>query len=282
MAVDLHTHSTASDGTDPPAQVVASAAALGLSALALTDHDTLGGIPAARAAAAQHGIELVAGTELSVEWPAGTMHLLCYFLDPERPGPLQERLDEVRAARDGRNRQMVERLRSLGCGITWDEVAAEAREGVVGRPHLAAVLVAKGHAESVPDAFDRYLASGRPAYVDRYRLGWREAARLAAAEGSVAVVAHPHTLGVGAADYAAAFTELAAGGVRGIEAYYGEYEPEVRANLAAIAARLGMVATGGSDYHGAYKPLVALGAGRGDLAVPDQALADLRSAQERL
>ncbi len=282
MAVDLHTHSTASDGTDPPATVVAKAAAAGVAAIALTDHDTLEGIASARVAAARHGLDLVAGTELSVEWPAGTMHLLCYFLDPDRPGPLQERLAEVREARDGRNRRMVDKLRSLGCDVTWDEVAAESAEGIVGRPHLAAVLVAKGYAESVADAFDRYLADGRPAYVDRFRLGWREAARLAAEEGAVAVVAHPHTLGVGAADYAAAFTELAAGGVRGIEAYYGEYEPQVRASLAAVAARLGLVATGGSDYHGAYKPLVRLGLGRGDLAVPDTALSDLRAARERL
>ncbi len=282
MAVDLHTHSTASDGTDSPAEVVAGAAGLGLTALALTDHDTLEGIPAARVAAAEHGIDLIAGTELSVDWQGGTMHMLCYFLDPARPGSLQERLAEVRSSRDGRNRRMVEKLSRLGLDITWDEVATEAREGIVGRPHIAAVLVGKGHAASIPDAFDRLLARGRPGYVDRHRLGWEEAARLAAAEGSVPVVAHPHTLGVGASEYAAAFARLAEGGVRGIEAHYGEYPPEVRANLAAVAARLGMVATGGSDYHGSYKPAVALGTGRGDLAVPDEALAALRAARERL
>ncbi len=282
MPVDLHTHSTASDGSDPPGTVVAKAAGVGLAAIALTDHDTLEGILAARAAAGRHGLELVAGTELSVEWPAGTMHMLCYFLDPDRPGPLQERLAEVREARDGRNRRMVAKLRDLGCDITWEEVAAESQGGVVGRPHLAAVLVAKGYAESVPDAFERFLASGRPGYVDRYRLAWREAARLAAEEGAVPVVAHPHTLGVGATDYAAAFTELAAGGVRGIEAHYGEYDPELRAHLAGIAARLGVVATGGSDYHGTYKPQVALGSGRGDLVVPDAALDALRAARDLL
>ncbi len=279
MAVDLHTHSIESDGTDAPAEIVAAAARAGLSAVALTDHDTLSGIPAARAAAAGAGLELVSGAELSVDWDGGTMHMLCYFLDPERPGPLQERLGEVRDARAGRNRGIVARLRELGMEVTWDEVAAEAHSGVVGRPHIAAVLVAKGHAESIPDAFERWLAAGRPAYVDRYRLGWQEAAELARAEGAVPVVAHPHTLGVNAGEYGRAFAALSAGGVRGIEAWYGEYAPPVREHLAAIAAELGMVATGGSDYHGRYKPHLAIGTGRGDLSVPDAALDGLRAAR---
>ncbi len=280
MPVDLHTHSTESDGSDPPESVVRRAIDAGLSAIALTDHDTLDGIEAAAAAAGR--LDLVPGIELSVDWEPGTMHMLCYFLDPARPGPLQERLAEVQSARASRNHAMVAKLQQLGIDVSWDEVAAEACTGIVGRPHIAAVLVAKGHAQSIPDAFDRYLAHSRPAYVDRFRLGWQEAARLAAAEGAVPVVAHPHTLGVGAEEYAAAFTELARGGVMGIEAHYGEYTPEVRSHLAALAARLGMVATGGSDYHGSYKPLIMLGKGRGDLVVPDEALASLRTARDGL
>ncbi len=262
--------------------MIAGAAAAGLSAVALTDHDTLAGIPEAAAAAAVHGVELIPGTELSVDWPGGTMHVLCYFLDPAAPGPLQERLAEVRDSRAGRNRLMVERLHELGVDIDHAEVAAESGDGVTGRPHIAAVLVRKGVAASIGDAFDRYLAAGRPAYVDRFRLGHGEAAHLARREGAVPVLAHPHTIGVGADDYRAAFADVAAAGLMGIEAHYAEYAPEVRAALAGIAASLGLVATGGSDYHGTYKAEVSLGTGRGDLTVADEVLAALKAARDRL
>ncbi len=233
-------------------------------------------------AAEEHGIELVPGTELSVEWPGGTMHLLCYFLDPASPGPLQERLAEIRDSRHGRNRTVVERLRALGMDVDHEEVAAQSGGGVTGRPHIAAVLVRKGYAESIPDAFDRFLASGRPAYVDRYRLDPAEAVTLARAEGAVPVLAHPHTVGAGADDYAGALRQLARVGVLGVEAYYSEYTAAVRANLADLAGRLGLVATGGSDYHGSYKPEIALGVGRGDLVVPDSSLSGLKAARDRL
>ncbi len=277
MPVDLHLHSTRSDGTDPPHEVVALAAAAGLGAVALTDHDTLDGVAEARAAADRHGIRLIPGTELSVEWPTGTMHMLVYFLEPVS-GPLQDRLEAIRQARAARNHRILERLAHHGIVIDHADVAAEAGGGVIGRPHIAALLVARGHVDDMTEAFDRWLARGRPGYVDRTRLGAHEAIGLARESGALPVIAHPHTLGVAADDYRRAFEELAAAGLAGVESYYSEYEPSLRDHLAGLCARLGLIATGGSDYHGRYKPGLGVGTGRGDLQVPDRVLADLDAA----
>lgn len=281
MPVDLHLHSTFSDGSDEPEAIVASALKAGLATIALTDHDNLDGISRAQAAADAAGIDLIPGTELSVDWPNGAMHLLVYFLEPG-PGPLQDELIRIRAGRVDRNRQMVEQLNGLGIDIAYDEVEAEAGAGVMGRPHFAAVLMQKGHVDSIKAAFDAYLAAGRPGYVPRVRLEAARAIELATASGAVSAVAHPHTLGVAASEYAEAFTSLVASGLGGIEAYYAEYTPQVRTHLAGLAAQLGVIATGGSDYHGTYKPEVRIGTGHGDLAVPDEAAAALHDARARL
>jgi predicted metal-dependent phosphoesterase TrpH len=277
VAADLHLHSTASDGTETPAAVVARAAAAGLTSIALTDHDNLDGIVEAGDAAAQAGLDFIPGTELSVGWRDTSFHLLVYHLEP-RPGPLQDRLGDLQAGRKVRNPRIVAKLQDLGIDITYDEVLTEAGDAVVGRPHIAAVLVRKGVVPDMAAAFDRYLANGGPAYVERVRLSHDEAIDLAGASGAVPVVAHPHTLGVSAAEYEAALAALADAGVAGIECYYAEYPPEVREHLARLTADLGLIATGGSDYHGAYKPGLEVGTGHGDLVVPDDAAAALRSA----
>lgn len=252
--------------------------AAGLTTIALTDHDTLDGIAEAAEAAAEGGIGFIPGTELSVDWPTGTMHMLVYHLAPG-PGLLQDRLADLREARERRNHVILERLARLGIDIPFAEVEAESGGGVIGRPHIAAVLVARGHAADIPDAFDRYLAQGRPGYVDRTRLAAAEAIDLARRSGAVPVIAHPHTLGVSQAEYSAAFSELAAVGLGGIESYYAEYSPELRLHLAGLCDQLGLVATGGSDYHGRYKPGLEVGTGRGDLVVPDDVVAALDAAR---
>ena len=277
MPVDLHTHSNRSDGSDPPERIVALAAAAGLSAVALTDHDNLDGIVAAQAAAGRHGIELIPGTELSVAWPHGAMHMLVYFLEPGS-GPLQDRLAELQDSRHGRNLLIVEALRGLGIDITWEDVERESGGTGVGRPHIAAVLVRKGVVPDIPAAFHELLGEGGAAYRHRKRLDYRETAELARASGAVAVVAHPHTIGVSSDDYRESFAHLAAAGVGGIEAYYAEYQPAVRSALADLANASGLVATGGSDYHGTYKTGLAIGTGRGDLHVPDSVVDELRAA----
>ena len=281
MAVDLHTHSTCSDGSQPPDAIVAAALAAGLRAVALTDHDNLDGIAAARRAADRAGVDLVAGTELSCTWPHGGFHLLVYFLEP-RPGPLQDRLEEIRTGRSGRNTRIVGKLRDLGIDISLAEVVGQAGGEVVGRPHFARVLVRKGVVSTIGEAFDRFLASGRPAYVDRFRLAPAEAITLARASGAVPVVAHPHTLALEAADLARAAHDLAGQGLMGWESYYAEYLPEVREAMARIARRAGLVPTGGSDYHGSYKPGIEIGTGRGDMVVPDEAYTGLLEARRLL
>lgn len=277
MAVDLHTHSTYSDGSATPGEIVAAAVGAGLSGIALTDHDNLDGIAECRAATIAAGIAFIPGTELSVQWRDRSMHMLVYFLEPG-DGPLQSRMEELRRGRADRNSEIAQRLRSIGIDLTLEEVAATAGGTVVGRPHFAAVMIAKRYVATVGEAFDRYLANGRPCYVDRPRLAAIDAITLADDSGGIAVIAHPHTLGLTAPEYAAAFEELVEAGLGGIEAYYGEYAPELRARIAEICSDLGIVATGGSDYHGSYKPHLQVGTGKGDLRVPDHAMTDLFAA----
>jgi predicted metal-dependent phosphoesterase TrpH len=279
MAVDLHLHSTYSDGSSTPEEIVTRAAGVGLSGIALTDHDTLDGISEARTAAARVGIKFIPGIELSVDWRGQSMHMLGYFLEPGR-GPLQDRLVDLQHHRTTRNRAIVAKLQQLGLDITLAEVETEAGDGVIGRPHFAAVMIKKGYSATVPEAFDRYLAAGRPAYAPRRRLTAEQAIELSLASGAVPVVAHPHTLNLTANEYAASFAELVELGLGGIECYYGEYTPALRNRLAALCSDLGIVATGGSDYHGKYKPNLAIGTGRGDLRVPDTVLDELARAKK--
>jgi 3',5'-nucleoside bisphosphate phosphatase len=274
--IDLHTHSTASDGSDPPATLMALAARQGVSAIALTDHDTVEGLAEARAAASVEGVRLIEGCELSCEVGAATMHLLVYFLADE-PGPLQDRLDGLQAARADRNRRIVTVLQDHGLDVTLDEILAEAGGGSVGRPHVAGVLLRKGYVTSVQEAFDQWLAKGRPAYLERDRLLPAEAIALAHASGAVAVLAHPTSLGYDGAELEQFVAGLAADGLDGMECEYGRYTAPLRAGLRQMAGRLGLAVTGGSDYHGRYKPDIALGTGTGDLAVPDELLDELEA-----
>lgn len=278
MAVDLHTHSHYSDGSDSPAELVAHGIAAGLNALALTDHDLLDGIAEAREAAATD-IELVPGTEISVDWRGRTMHLLAYWV--ESASPLGKRLEEVRRGRSDRNLEMVQALVDIGVDITIGDVESEARIGIVGRPHFAAVLVHKGVVESIGQAFDRYLAAGRPAYRPRVRVAAAEAIDLTWESGAVPVVAHPHTLAEEASEFGRLFPTLADLGAAGVECHYAEYPQETRDRTAALAESAGLVATGGSDYHGTYKPGISVGAGTGDLRVPDSALEGLADRRRR-
>lgn len=277
MAVDLHVHSSASDGSDSPAELVAKAKAAGLTALALTDHDTQAGVVAAREAAGS--LELIPGVEISLGWAHGAMHLLVLFLEPG-PGPLQDRLAELRTGRRRRNAAVIVRLRELGIDVDEAELAAEARGDSPGRPHLAAILVRKGIVVDIPNAFDAYLAKGRPAYVERPRLEPEEALSLAVASGGVPVLAHPHTLGIDRAEEMAdLLVRLSNAGLLGLECHYAAYDPEHRQELADLARRFDLIPSGGTDYHGTYKVDVELGVGKGDLRVGEEVLEGLRAAR---
>ena len=275
--IDLHTHSTASDGSETPAAVVQMAAAAGLTAIALTDHDTQSGIAEARAEAHSNGLELIPGTELSVEWDQGAMHMVVLFLEPG-PGPLQDRLAELRSGRDERNLRIIQRLAELDLPVSEQEILDLAAGESVGRPHIAAVMVSHGYVESIVDAFDQYLAWGKPAYMARPRLSPEVAIGLARESKAVPILAHPHTLRLNTSDdVSATLRRLSGAGLVGMECYYPLYSPMEREGYAALAGRFGLRASGGSDYHGSYKPDVELGVGRGNLAVPDQLLEALRA-----
>jgi predicted metal-dependent phosphoesterase TrpH len=278
LMIDLHTHSTVSDGTDPPERIPQLAAAAGCSAVALTDHDRLDGLAAAAVGAAEAGVELVPGCEISCAFPGGAMHLLVYFVEAGE-GPLQDELVHLQEVRARRNDEMVGRLRTMGLPITAEEVEAEAGGIGAGRPHMAAVLVRNGAAADVNDAFDRFVGDGAPGYVEKVRLTPDRALALATASGGVPVLAHPTSLRRQPHDLERWVRELAAIGLQGLEAVYGRYRPDQRDGLAALARRHGLVVTGGSDHHGDYKPDLHVGIGTGDLHVPDEALSRLRERQ---
>jgi predicted metal-dependent phosphoesterase TrpH len=272
--IDLHTHSTVSDGSDPPERIPELAHAAGCRAVALTDHDRMDGVAPATARAAALGLELVSAVEISCEHP-GTMHLLVYFLDLGS-GPLQDELVRLQEARDTRNRRMAELMSRLGLPVTYEEIMIEAGGMGAGRPHIAAILVEKGVVPTIQEAFDVWLAKGRPAYMDKERLAPATAVRLAVRSRAVPVLAHPLSLGLTPPETEATIVELTGYGLAGVEAIYGRYSVEDREAMAVLARRHGLVVTGGSDHHGSYKPDLQVGIGRGDLHVPDSVLDDLR------
>ncbi|MFE0583390.1 PHP domain-containing protein [Streptomyces sp. NPDC058874] len=252
MRIDLHAHSTASDGTDTPAELVRNAAAAGLDVVALTDHDTVGGYREALAALPA-GLTLVTGAELSCRLDGIGLHMLAYLFDPEEPELARER-ELVRDDRVPRARTMVGKLQDLGVAVTWDQVARIAGDGSVGRPHIATALVELGVVATVSDAFTPdWLADGGRAYAEKHELDPFDAVRLVKAAGGVTVFAHPAAVKRGRCVPESAIAELAAAGLDGIEVDHMDHDTDTRARLRALAADLGLLTTGSSDYHGSRK-----------------------------
>jgi 3',5'-nucleoside bisphosphate phosphatase len=276
--IDLHTHSNASDGSEPPERVIELAAEAACSAIALTDHDTFEGLGRARRRADEVGIELVAGCEVSCLAPgSGVMHVLAYFVDTEE-SPLADELVRLRDDRRRRNLALAERLAALDIPVTYEMAVERAgSEAGVGRPHFAAAMVAVGAADSMEDAFDHVLGNDRPGYIPKARLSGSDVASLITGSGGVAVLAHPYSLGFDSSRLAGAVGELKESGFGGIEATYGRYSKRQRQQLKNLAKRFDLVATGGSDYHGESTPDLAVGTGTGDLKVADRILADLEA-----
>ncbi|MFD3614060.1 PHP domain-containing protein [Streptomyces sp. NPDC058676] len=255
MRIDLHTHSTASDGTDTPVELVRNAAAAGLDVVALTDHDTTRGHAEAIAALPQE-LTLVTGAELSCRIDGVSMHLLAYLFDPEEPALLAER-ELVRDDRVPRARGMVARLQELGVPVTWEQVARIAGDGSVGRPHVATALVELGVVPTVSDAFTPdWLADGGRAYVAKHETDPFEAIRLIKGAGGVAVFAHPGASKRGRTVPESAIAELATAGLDGLEVDHMDHDPDTRARLRGLAKELGLLTTGSSDYHGSRKTCV--------------------------
>lgn len=251
MLIDLHTHSSRSDGTATPTELVSEAAERGLDVLGLTDHDTADGWAEAAAAAERHGIGLVRGMELSAKYEGRSVHLLAYLPDPTFP-PLAEELDRIRAGRDDRLPLMVQRLQEIGVEITEGDIRGAAQDGaVIGRPHVADALVAKGVVADRDEAFETVLGPGGAAYVSRYATPLLDGLELVRAAGGVSVIAHPWGRSRVLTEDVIAM--LAQRGLTGLEVDHQNHSPEQRDRLRALAGELGLVATGSSDFHGTGK-----------------------------
>ena len=271
--IDLHIHSTASDGTLTPSEILKCAYTLGIPAVSITDHDTVAGCREALDREMPDGLAFIPGVEISAQAPpffalSGSIHLLGYGIDLANPR-LNAMLKRLQDSRLNRNPRIIERLNALGLEITLDEVVESGAPDQVGRPHIARTMVKKGFVPNFNAAFDIYLGNNRPAYVDKYRVPLEEAVVAIRNAGGIAVLAHPGLYtsqnGLMPDSVMAAFK---ATGIDGVEVYYPEHSAEQTTHYAALAKRHNLIVTGGTDFHGSMKPRVVLGSGYGDLHVP--------------
>lgn len=266
--IDLHMHSTFSDGTFTPEELIAEGVRLGLKGMALTDHDTTGGVTRFLEAAKKAGMRALAGVEVSADPPSGTMHVLGYGVEYEDPF-FNDHLAWIREGREERNAEILQKLNKLGIPMTMEEVRAKAGEDIVARPHFAMVIIEKGFARDKKDAFEKYLAKGRLAYVDRRRLGPEETIELIRRAKGVPVIAHPFSLKVKSEEFRILIANLADVGLLGLECYYTEHSPDMVAEYLKLTKEFNLIPTGGSDFHGAVSPNTRMGTGYGNLRVPD-------------
>jgi predicted metal-dependent phosphoesterase TrpH len=280
MAIDLHAHTTASDGSFSPTELVALAQEKGLSALGITDHDTIGGWDEALQAGQQRCIEIVPGVELSVSYERGRYHLLGYYVDPQ--SAIIETLQKIQVARTNRNDVIFENLQALGLPLEPDEVWAFAGEGgVLGRPHFARAMMARGYVKSTQEAFDLYLADGKPAYATKQVLTPQEAIEGIHQAGGVAVWAHPpFNRKVEWDEYEDILREWIGWGLDGLEIYYSLYTPEDAQWCGQMAQKYNLLGSGGSDFHGVSKPTVFLGKTHTGGPVPDEVLTALKALRK--
>jgi len=244
--VDLHIHSTVSDGKFSPEEIVSKAAALGLTIIALADHDSVDGIaPALEAAKASPPLRIIPCVEISTDMPSGEAHVLGYFID-YTSDELNASLEKFRSSRQRRAQGMIAKLHNLGIRVDWQRVQEIAGDGSIGRPHIAQAMLEKGYITSIKDAFTGYIEHGGPAYVEREKMTPAEAVALIVRSNGLPVLAHPFTVN----DPQAMVIELKTAGLVGIEAYYNGYTADEIKSLVSLADRHNLIATGGSDYHG--------------------------------
>lgn len=274
--IDLHTHSTFSDGSLTPEQLVHEAERVRLTALALTDHDSISGLQRFMSACATSSVRGVPGVEISVDCNPGdaTMHILGYFIDPAN-AELNEHVNRLRDGRQHRNAEILKRLNAMGLMLSMNEIAAFAGENNVGRLHFAQALLARGYVRTTQEAFDKYLAKGKAGYANRLRFKPLCGVEMIRKAGGIAVLAHPFTLNLGTKALADCVRELAQGGLQGIEIYYPQHSPKMIRQYLDLAAQFHLIATGGTDFHGTPTPDIKLGRGFGVLDVPNTVLEQL-------
>jgi predicted metal-dependent phosphoesterase TrpH len=272
-SIDLHIHTTASDGTFTPEQVISHAHQLKLKAIAITDHDTVAGSKEALRNGIPPSLGFLTGVEISSTPPpfypaSGSCHLLGYSIRLDDP-KLNQTLEKLQQARKNRNPAIITRLNELGISITLDEVRKEAGEGQLGRPHIAQLMVKKRVVASIDAAFDQFLGTGKPAYVDKQRVECFKAIEIILAAGGVPVLAHPGLLDFKEENQLEELIgRLKQAGIQGVEVYYSGHTPDQTRLFAELAKRHDLLMTGGSDFHGAIQPEIEMGSGQGDLIVP--------------
>jgi predicted metal-dependent phosphoesterase TrpH len=273
VRIDLHIHSTASDGTFSPLEILNLAQSINLGAISITDHDTIDGTKEALAIGIPPSIDFLTGVEISAVPPAhfsfpGSFHILGYAINID-DSILNQTLVKLQEARKKRNPRIIELLNHMGFELTLNEIRKDFGECQLGRPHIAKQMVKKGFVQSVSEAFDKYLAKGQPAYVDKYRIDCDRAIEVIRNAGGIPVLAHPVLLEIKNDDVLEKLIVcLKEMGLKGIEAYYPEQPPDLTARYIKIADRHGLLITGGTDFHGSIKPEIKMGSGRGNFFVP--------------
>lgn len=279
--IDLHIHSTCSDGTFTPARLAAYAAEKGLAAFALTDHDTTDGLAEAAEAARLHSIEFVPGIEFSTDYQGHDIHIVGLDIDPAQ-AELSEKLRYFRQNRDLRNEEMLSLLRTVGgFDLTIEDLkTAYGQDTVITRAHFGRWLFEHGHVKSISEAFDRYLGDGRPCFVEKKKTRPVTAIRLILGAGGIPILAHPLLYRLSDEELERLIRDLKAEGLMGLEAIYSSNTGLDESKMRRLARRYGLKISGGSDFHGKNKPLIDLGSGRGNLKIPYEVLEELRTAKE--
>jgi len=279
MSIDLHAHTTVSDGTLTPTELVRLAKESGLDAIAITDHDTFQGVPEAMEAGRKYGIEVIPGAELSLESPegAGWIHVVALWL-PEQADELQKAFDWVIEGRAERNHEIVRKLRELGVNITYEAVAARAT-GTVGRPHFARELMALGVVSSMDEAFKVWVGDNGRAYVPKRKLTPEQALSILNRIGATSILAHPFAMRLKYKEAEKVVRSLMELGLDGMEVYYSEHSEADTKAYGEMADRLGLLKSGGSDFHGTNKPDIKLGVGRGNLDISNELLDRMKAAR---
>lgn len=276
--IDLHVHSTASDGTLTPAELVAEAASLGISAIAITDHDSVSGVEEALAAGKEKGVEIVPGVELSTEYMDTEIHVVGLFIDWHNEALLKQ-LHAFRDNRDNRNLKMIDRLQEEGFSITAEAIYERNPDAVIARPHIARYLVDTNQIKDMQTVFDKYIGDGCKCFVDRMKITPMRAVELIHEAGGTAILAHPCLYKMKRKEIETMVQKMIAAGLDGIEAVYSCNQGSDEKDYKEMAARYGLLVSGGSDFHGSNKPYIKLGTGKGNLTVPYELLKQIKMSR---